>query len=213
MCFERDWERHQYSTKLVDKYRNRIGCLLINAHVSYIRIMSDSSTYHLNLIIDTLTDSIRHIESGISFQTELSLASQKDMKFVTRKNKWHFNWKSEFRQNDRLVYKLTKVLDPDTIQGFISVSDMQGYVYVHLAENAPIHFGERKEHEGVGGNLFAYACKRSWDNGNEGFISFQAKTKLINHYEKILGAVNSGGNSMIIYPQEALFLIKKYFDV
>jgi len=175
--------------------------------------MSDDSIYHLDLIIDELTNSIRQIDTNESFETNLTLATSKDIKQAIKKNGWHFAWKAEFNQDDRIVYKLTRDDEPEIIQGLISFSEMTGYIYVHLAESAPINFGLNKKHEGVGGNLFAYACKRSWDAGNEGFISFQAKTKLISHYEKVLGAVHNGGHNMIIYPQEALFLIKQYFKV
>lgn len=175
--------------------------------------MSSDSVYHLDLIIDDLTNSIRLIESGESFETEISLATGEDIKSAIKKNGWNFSWKTEFSQTDREVYKLTIEGEPEILQGLISVSDMEDYVYVHLAESAPVNFGPDKMHEGVGGNLFAYACKKSWDAGNEGFVSFQAKTKLITHYEKVLGAVHNGGHNMIIYPQEALFLIKQYFKV
>jgi hypothetical protein len=175
--------------------------------------MSGNAAYHLNLIIDGLTDSILEVGSGKSFKTEVSPATDEDIKLAIRKTGWHFIWKTEFKQDDRIVYKLIRSDEPEIIQGLISLSDMEGYVYVHLAESAPINFGLDKKHEGVGGNLFAFACKRSWDAGNEGFVSFQAKTKLISHYEKVLGAVHNGGHNMIIYPQEALFLIKKYFKV
>jgi hypothetical protein len=178
---------------------------------SYIRIMTNEPAYHLNLIIDGLTDSIREVESGESFATEISPATTEDIKQATKKNGWHFVWKAEFDREDRRVYKLTRADEPEIIQGLLSLTDMAGYVYVHLAESAPINFGPNKKHEGVGGNLFAYACKRSWDAGNEGFVSFQAKTKLIIHYQNVLGAVHNGGHHMIIYPQEALFLIRKYF--
>ena len=176
-------------------------------------MMSEDSIYHLDLIIDDLTNRIRQIDTGESFDTDLSLATDHDIKLTTKKNGWLFSWKAEFKQEDRLVYKLTRNDDPVDIQGLISLSDMEGFVYVHLAESAPINFGPNKKHEGVGGNLFAYACKRSWDKGNEGFVSFQAKTKLIAHYEQVLGAVHNGGHNMIIYPQEALFLIKRYYKV
>lgn len=182
-------------------------------YFSYIRVMSDDSVYHLDLVIDDLTNSIRHVDSGTSFETDILLTTSEDIKLVTKKSGWHFSWKAEFKQADREVYKLTLADEPAILQGLISLSDMDGFVYVHLAESAPINFGPDKKHEGVGGNLFAYACKRSWDAGNEGFISFQAKTKLIAHYEHVLGAVHNGGHNMIIYPQEALFLIKQYFKV
>lgn len=181
--------------------------------ISYIRIMSDDSVYHLNLVIDDLTNSIRQVDSGESFETEVLPVTDEDIKIATKKNGWHFTWKTEYNQDDRSVFKLIKSDEPDVIQGLLSLSDLEGYVYVNLAESAPINFGTDKLHEGVGGNLFAYACKRSWDDGNEGFVSFQAKTKLITHYEKVLGAVHTGGHNMIIYPQEALFLIKQYYKV
>ena len=90
---------------------------------------------------------------------------------------------------------------------------MGDHIYVHLAESAPINFGPEKRHEGVGGNLFAYACKVSWDAGNEGTIVFTSKTRLIEHYEKVLGVVQIGNRRMIIYPEQALVLIKQYFKV
>jgi len=175
--------------------------------------MPDSSIYHLNLVIDDLTNSIRLVNTGESFETEMSLATTEEIKLATKRNGWHFSWKTESNQADRQVFKLTRTDEPEILQGLISLTDMDGYVYVHLAESAPINFGLDKKHEGVGGNLFAYACKRSWDAGNEGFVSFQAKTKLISHYEQVLGAIHNGGHNMIIYPQEALFLIKQYFKV
>ncbi len=72
-------------------------------------------------------------------------------------------------------------------------------------------FRSKKLYEGVPGNLFAYVCKLSWDNGNQGLVSFVSKTKLINHYELTLGAVHLGNHQMVIYPPEALKLIKKYY--
>lgn len=57
----------------------------------------------------------------------------------------------------------------------------------------------------------AYACKASFQNGFDGFVSFTAKTKLIEHYEKTLGAYHFGNQLMIIQTQVAQQLIDKYF--
>jgi hypothetical protein len=81
-----------------------------------------------------------------------------------------------------------------------------------LVENAPFNLGQEKLYEGVAGNLFAYACKLSWDNGYQGFIAFQSKTQLITHYEKILNATHIGGHKMVVFPDAALKLILKYFQ-
>ncbi len=43
------------------------------------------------------------------------------------------------------------------------------------------------------------------------FVAFTAKTKLIRHYEKTLGAYHFGGRRMIIPTHSAEVLIDKYF--
>ncbi|RAR72605.1 hypothetical protein [Flavobacterium aciduliphilum] len=53
--------------------------------------------------------------------------------------------------------------------------------------------------------------KLSFQRGHEGFVSFIAKTQLIEHYKKSLGAINFGGQLMIINNKAALSLIGKYF--
>jgi hypothetical protein len=175
--------------------------------------MPDQTAYHLDIVIDQLTNSIRDTITGKSLVTEVAKVTKGDLTNVTKKDKWHFNWKAEFKQQDRIVYKLMIVDNSDEIQGLVSISDMGDHYYLHLAESAPINFGDHKRHEGVGGNLFAFSCKQSWDNGNEGIIAFKSKTKLIKHYEETLGAVHIGNHNMIIYPKEALILINKYFKV
>ena len=61
------------------------------------------------------------------------------------------------------------------------------------------------------GNLVAYACKVSFQNGFDGYLSFTAKTKLIDHYIKTLEAYHFGGHLMIINTIAANKLIDKYF--
>jgi hypothetical protein len=59
--------------------------------------------------------------------------------------------------------------------------------------------------------LVAYACKVSFQNGFAGYLSFTAKTKLIDHYIKTLDAYHFGGHLMIINTIAANKLIDKYF--
>lgn len=80
-----------------------------------------------------------------------------------------------------------------------------------LFENAPFNLERNKLYEGVAGNLVAYACKISFQNGFEGYVSFTAKTQLIEHYQKSLNAINFGGQLMIINTLSANTLIDKYF--
>lgn len=67
-------------------------------------------------------------------------------------------------------------------------------------------------YSGVPGNLVAFACKLSFQRGHMGNVSFLSKTKLVEHYEKSLGAFHFGGRVMIIETQAALKLIGRYFQ-
>ena len=61
----------------------------------------------LDFIIDKLTNSIENILTGDSFHTDVSLVSGADLKTITKKNGWVFDWKYELKQPQREVYKLT----------------------------------------------------------------------------------------------------------
>lgn len=169
-------------------------------------------TYYLDIEIDKLTNSIVNTISGDSFETEVSVVSQNDLKIVTKTRGWQFDWKAELAESDREVYKLTIKGNPEIIQGLVSISDYNDHFYLHLVESAPFNLGKKKLYEGVPGNLFAFACKQSWDKGYEGFLAFQSKTRLIEHYENTLNATHVGGHKMIIFPLDALALIRKYFQ-
>ena len=173
--------------------------------------MPGERKYLIGVEIDKLTNSVLNTISGDSFPTDIHPISKIDLKSITKKNKWLFNWGEEFKMADRNVFKLTIRNNPDIIQGLVSISDYKDHFYLHLIESAPFNLGRHKLYEGVPGNLFAFTCKISWDKGYQEFISFTSKSKLLNHYEKTLGATHIGGNKMVIFPKEALKLIKKYF--
>jgi hypothetical protein len=166
---------------------------------------------YIDVEIDKLTNSVENSITGDSFQTEVSLVNKDDIKRITKANGWLFNWKSEFQKPDRDVYKVTIINNPSIIQGLVSLTEREDHVYMHLIESAPFNLGKDKVYIGVPGNLVAFACKLSFHRGFEGYVSFTAKTMLINHYEKTLGAENVGGHLMVVNTLSALRLIDKYF--
>ena len=165
----------------------------------------------LDFEVDKLTDSIQNVVSGDSFATEITIISISDLKTVTKKNGWQFDWKLELRQPERDVYKLTIVNNQSIIQGLISLEIKSDHVYMHLVESAPFNKGKSKIYAGVPGNLVAFACKLSFQRGHEGNVSFFSKTQLVQHYIDTLGAIHFGGRVMIIVTNAALKLINKYF--
>lgn len=163
-------------------------------------------------IIDRLTNSILNTISGDSFQTEVILLSKLDLKGVTKKNGWNFDWKSELNDLKKEVYKLTIEHNPNIIQGLLSITIEADHIYMNLLESSPFNLGKNKLYEGVAGNLVAYACKLSFQKGYDGFVAFTAKTQLIEHYEKTLGAYHFKNQRMIIETNASKFLVEKYFN-
>lgn len=173
--------------------------------------MEKDNEIGLDFIIDKLTNSIENVITGDSFATEISILTVNDLKTIT-KNGWLFNWKDEFKEPARDIYKLTIVNNPTIIQGLISLEVKSDHVYMHLVESAPFNKGKTKMYSGVPGNLVAFACKLSFQRGHEGNVSFLSKTQLVDHYIQTLGAFHFGGRVMIIETQAALKLINKYFQ-
>lgn len=173
--------------------------------------MESNKIIEQDFIIDRLTDSILNTISGDSFPTEVSILTLNDLKNLTKKKGWNFNWRLEFKNEKTEQYKLTIVNNPTIIQGLLSITIENDYVFMDLLESAPFNIGQNKLYEGVAGNLVAYACKVSFQKGFDGFVAFTAKTKLIEHYEKTLGAFHFKNQRMIIDSKAAKRLVEKYF--
>ena len=174
--------------------------------------MKKQLNYELNIEIDELTNSIKNVISGDSFPTNVLRIVTSDLKSVTKKKGWLFNWKEELRHPERDIYKLTIVNNASIIQGLVSLEVKTDHVYMHLVENAPFNWEKSKLYSGVPGNLVAFACKLSFQRGHEGNVAFISKTQLIEHYTATLGAVHFGGRLMVIDTKAALELVNRYFS-
>ena len=166
----------------------------------------------LEFEIDELTNSIRNVVTNDSFQTTISRITKSDLKSITKKKGWLFNWRKELGFPERDVFKLTIVNNQHIIQGLISLEVKTDHVYMHLVESAQFNKGKGKIYSGVPGNLVAFACKISFQRGHEGNIAFISKTQLIEHYVKSLGAIHFGGRLMIINTNSALKIVNKYYS-
>jgi len=164
----------------------------------------------INIEIDKLTRSIENTFTGDSFKTEILKLSLKNIKTL-KKTDWLFDWKAEAKKEDKSVFKLVIVNNPDIIQGLMSQQDKGDHIFMHLIESNRFNRGAGKIYLGVPANLVAFACKLSFDKGYEGYISFESKTKLIDHYRKTLGANLLFGNFMAIDTKAATKLIDQYF--
>jgi hypothetical protein len=166
----------------------------------------------LDFEIDKLTRSIENVVTGDSFQTQILPLAKADLLQITKRNGWKFNWEAEYLMSDKEIFKLSIIGNPTVIQGLISISIDEGFMEMNLIESAPFNLGKTKMYYGVAGNLVAFACKRSFDHGFDGYVAFTAKTSLIEHYKKTLGAVQISFQRMMIQEPQAKILVSKYFS-
>jgi hypothetical protein len=164
----------------------------------------------LSFEVDKLTNSIENVLTGEVFDTEVLRLFEIDYKQII-KAEWEFDWINELKDKTKSVFKLTTVNNPTIIQGLVSIENKKDHIFMHLIESSKFNKGKRKAYFGVPGNLIAFACKVSLDNGYEGFLAFDAKTSLIKHYQETIGATCFRGQRMFIETIAANKLISQYF--
>ena len=172
--------------------------------------MKKQKKSYIDIEIDKLTNSIENAVTGETFDTAITRLKETDIKQVKKKD-WVFDWRKEIKDKTKETYKITIVNNPDIIQGLLSIEYKADHVFMHLIENAVFNKGKSKIYVGVPGNLVAFACKKSFDKGHDGFVSFESKSALIDHYKKTLGAIQIDRQKMYINNIGARILISKYF--
>lgn len=158
--------------------------------------------------IDKLTNSIENAFTEERFLTDILPVNLNEI----IAEEWLFDWKKEIRKVDYKVFKLVTRGNESVIQGLLSFSDGKDHIFMNLLESASFNKGQNKVYLGVAGNLVAYACKVSLDLGYDGYVVFDSKTALIEHYQEKLHAERLGGLRMYIDTTAAFRLLDKYFN-
>ena len=165
----------------------------------------------IDVEIDALTASVVDRLSLESLATTIISWAELTDSQRSESASWRFDWKAEAGIAGRVIVGLLVEGSP-TMQGLLSLEDAGDHVFVHLIESAPHNVGAGKVYQGVAGNLFAFACAYSLRQGYEGFVVFTAKTELIEHYIRMLGASQIGSSQrMMIDAGSALKLFTRYF--
>jgi hypothetical protein len=77
--------------------------------------MARQQKSYMGFIVDHLTNSIQNTISGNSFATDVMRFTKTDLKQVTKKGGWKFNWKKELGDNAKEVSKLVIRSSPNII--------------------------------------------------------------------------------------------------
>jgi hypothetical protein len=162
------------------------------------------------IFIDAITNSIRDVKTNESLDTEVLPLTKNEAMMIHKKDGWNFNWKSEFKKENRKLYKLI-IQGTNNVQGIVSLEAMDSHIEIHLIESAPLNLGKRKRYAGVAANLVAFACKLSFESGFDGYVAFLPKTQLFEHYRQTLGAEQIFKNRMQIATDSAKKLVNSYY--
>jgi hypothetical protein len=165
----------------------------------------------IDIHIDRLINSVENKITGEIFDTKVIHLGKADKKHINPAE-WLFDWIIELDSPNRDVYKLVTVSNSDIIHGLLCLEDKQDHIFIHLVESANFNKGRRKMYLGIAGNLFAFTCKSSFEKGYEGYVAFDSKSALIEHYKRKLGATHFKGQRMYIETVNALKLVKKYYQ-
>jgi hypothetical protein len=95
------------------------------------------------------------------------------------------------------------------IQSLVSFGYDDGFILIEYLETAPIN--RNKDGLIAGAPLLAFACKKSFDVGYEGYvlISIKWNERIIRYYEG-LGAMVISKSRMVINPIDSKELVKVY---
>ncbi len=170
----------------------------------------------IDIKIDSLTNCLTSEETHEEFDTEYKLFRKTistSQATELQNSGWLFDWSIPQLKGEE-VFGLY-IEGDNVLQGLIALKhERQNYfTFVDIVESAPQNRGKNKKFSGVGAHLFAIACKLSFEVGNDGYVSFLAKTDLVEHYAKTLGAISISGDGrkMVITTEPAIKLVKKYF--
>ena len=178
---------------------------------SRFKTMAKHEHIALDFEIDKLTNSIENTLTGESFPTEVLPLERGDLTKIKKEGNFGFDWSKENKRSETSVYKLTTNLNPHIIHGLISIEKKADHLYMSLIESAKFNKGKNKIYLGVPGNLVAFACKTAFELGFGGYVAFDAKTALIQHYQETLYAKHFKGTKMYLDTPSATRLIEKYF--
>lgn len=164
----------------------------------------------LDFDVDKITSSIENVLTKEVFETEVvRVLDERALRAGT--SHWSFDWAMELKDSTREVHALFKKGDYSEYHGLVSFTDKGDHLFMDLLESAPMNKGKTKRYSGVAANLVAFLCKKSLEKGYRGVVAFEPKSKLIEHYEKMLGAQRFAPNKMFIDTKEAYALIHQYF--
>ncbi len=153
---------------------------------------------------------LKHKNTGELLEANIELLSKSDYTKIEKSTEFTFDWSVEQKYD---IYKIYLLDAEDNILGLMSLIDIprEQRIHLNLIEVSKTNRGQQKQIENIAGCLIAFACRLAFARAYDGFVSLQAKTKLITLYQTRYG-FRQYGNFLAIDQDDAKTLIKKYLS-
>lgn len=129
---------------------------------------------------------------------------------------WNFAWSQLATEGDGRLYGMTVSASSDSFENMLMLTMTDNeLVYMICIEVAPHNYGSVGLYENVAGCLLAFACLKSFEEGNGNYseyVSFDSKTQLVQLYEPKYGARRAKGTKMFFNPEAGARLIQNYLN-
>lgn len=167
---------------------------------------------------------ILKIEGNVLVDAKISDSKLIKVNLPSINDGWRFNFNKHIKKKGFETYVLVSEETSDKIEGCLTF-EMKEKVepYMAYVEVAPHNRGEVKEYENVAGCLIAFACRLSFDRGEdefEGYLAFDVleedkddETKLMAVYSTKYNAFRiANSTTMIIPPVGGQKLIDEFLN-
>lgn len=151
---------------------------------------------------------VLHVISGKYIEARITILRKEELTYTVMK-RFDFDWERELEFG---VYKITFIND-DYILGLIStqINLTERRFEIRLLELSRENIGALKKYDRLAGCLIAFACKMSFKEGLDGFVSLIPKTVLISHYMKKY-FFSPMGMQLYVEGEVAVALITAYLE-
>lgn len=151
---------------------------------------------------------VLHVFSGKYKEARITVLRKEELTGAVRE-RFSFDWEKEIAFG---VYKITFIND-DYILGLIStqINLPERRFEIRLLELSKENIGTLREYDRLAGCLIAFACKLSFKEGLDGFVSLIPKTVLISHYMKKY-FFSPMGVQLYVEGEVAIALITAYLE-
>ncbi len=155
----------------------------------------------------TLKNAITFNPTGKKHNAVASIATLKEIK----QHKEYFEFDFEKLLKDGFIlFKITREGEMDMLHGLVAFTPSTGILRCANMELNNLNKRGISLYSGIGKCMVALCCKISFDLGFDGYITFEAKNRLMPYYMRF-GAIKTGGLRMAIETKEAKKIVDLYF--